>query len=180
MNGNVNDPTTYFQGYKGDSLVLDFGKVTGPYAKLILRDDQKCCDVCIDVQVPDSAGNWQTVEVMHPRDFWSMEAVNLAAYLPRDSDFIIRLLWTAPHRLDYVGLDTSSEAPIKVTSVGPTVAVHSALGNVKAELLLDDEQCVRLVNGQWITFAFRLPDKTRNVCRDFLFCTNGYYYSMVP
>jgi len=68
MNGNVNDASTYFQGYKDDWLILNFGKVTSSYAKLILRDDQKCCDVCINVQVLDSSGNWQTVEVLHPRD----------------------------------------------------------------------------------------------------------------
>jgi len=177
MNGNVNDPSTYFQGYKGDWLVLDFGKVTGPYAKLILRDDQKCCDVCINVQTLDSSGNWQTVEVLHPRDFWGIEAVNMAAYAQGKSDFKVRLLWTATHRLDYVGLDTSAPAQTKVSSVSPTLAVHSTLGDVRAKLLSDDEQCVKLVNGQQITLTFLVPNTPQTLNRDFIFYTNGYYYT---
>jgi hypothetical protein len=177
MNGNVNDPSTYFQGYEGDWLVLDFGKVTGPYAKLILRDDQKCCDVCINVQILDSSGNWQTVEVLHPRDFWGIEAVNMAAYAQGKSDFKVRLLWTATHRLDYVGLDTSPPAQIKVSSISPTLAVHSTLGDVRAKLLSDDEQCVKLVSGQQVTLTFLVPNTTQTLNRDFIFYTNGYYYT---
>jgi len=180
MNGNVNDASTYFQGYKGDWLVLNFGKVTGSYAKLILRDDQKCCDVCINVQVLDSSGNWQTVEVLHPRDFWGMEAVNMAAYVPKTGDFKVRLFWTATHRLDYVGLDTSPLAPVKATTALPALAIHSTKGPVTQKLLYDDENCVKLVNGQQVTLWFTLPSAAQETTRDFILYTDGYYYTITP
>lgn len=180
MDGNVFDPSTYFQGNEGDWLLLDFGRVTTANANLILRDDYKCMDVCINVQVPNVNGSWQTVEVLHPRDSWAIEAVNMTAYLPANNDFIVRLLWTSTHRLDYVGLDTSLPATIQVYSTVPTLAVHSTLGNVTQNLLYDDENCVELVSGQRITLAFAIPNTGRGLIRDFIFYTDGYYYSIDP
>jgi len=178
MNGNVSDSRTYFQGYQGDWLVLNFGRVIGPYAKLILRDDQKCADICINVQILDAEGNWQTVETLHPRDYWAMEAVNLTAYIPANGDFLIRLFWSGIHRLDYVGLDTSSPMQVQVTSRSPALAVHSTLGVVTGKLLYDDENCVELINGQQVALAFIMPNQAQGTTRDFIFYTNGYYYTM--
>jgi len=180
MDGNVSDPATYFHGDKGDWLVLDFGRVTAANAKLILRVDMKSTDVCIDVQVPDADDGWQTVEVLRPRDFWAVEAVNMTAYIPADGDFTVRLLWTATHRLDYVGLDTSSPAQVQVSSVSPILAVHSTMEDVTAKLLYDDENCVKLVNGQQITLAFILPNKVEGTTRDFILYTDGYYCTITP
>jgi hypothetical protein len=179
MDGNVSNPATYFQGNKGDWLLLDFGSVTGAHANLILRDDMKCAE-CIDVQVPSANGGWQTVEVLNPRDFWSMEAVNMTAYLPANGDFVVRLLWTQTHRLDYVGLDSSSQAQVLVNSAPPVLAVHSTLGDVKAKLLYDDGNCVELVNGQQVMLAFVLPNKAQGTARDFILYTDGYYYTITP
>lgn len=180
MDGNVSDPSTYFEGYIDDWLLLNFGNITSSAANLILRDDWKCMDVCINVQVPDGNGIWQTVEVLHPRSFWSMEAVNMTAYIPSSGNFTIRLLWTAPHRLDYVGLDTSAQDQIQVHAVSPKLAVRSNLGNVTADLLYDDETCVELVNGQMLTMKFELPNRPTGMKRDFILFTNGYYYNITP
>jgi parallel beta-helix repeat protein len=177
INGNISDPSTFYQGNKGDWLLLNFGRVTGPHANLVLRDDEKCSE-CIDVQVPNATGGWQTIDVLNPRDFWSMEAVNMSAYLPASGDFIVRLLWTQSHRLDYVGLDTSAPAPAKVISAPPTLAIHSTLGDVTQKLLYDDEQCVQLVNGQNITIWFTLPNQPQGTTRNFILFTDGYYYTI--
>lgn len=178
VNGNVNDPSTYFQGHKDDWLVLNFGTVTAANAKLVLRDDQKCEDPCIDVQLPDQTGEWQTVEVLHPRNFWSMEAVNLTAYVAENGDLRVRLLWTATHRLDFVGLDTSLPARVNVISTPPILAVHSTLGNVRTELIFDDGHYVELVSGQQLTIAFMLPNNVQNTTRDFILYMNGHYYTI--
>lgn len=177
MNGNVSDSSTYYQGNKSDWLLLDFGRVAGPYANLVLRDDQKCAE-CIDVQVPNATCGWQTVDVLNPRDFWSIEAVNMSAYLPANRDFIVRLLWTQSHRLDYVGLDTSAPAPAKLISAPPTLAIHSTMGDVTQKLLYDDEQCVKLVNDQQITAWFTLPIQAQGTTRSFVLFTDGYYYTI--
>jgi hypothetical protein len=178
MNGNVSDSRTYFQGYQGDWLVVNFGRVIGPYAKLILRDDQKCADICINVQTRDASGNWQTVETLHPRDYWAMEAVNLTAHIPANGDFLIRLFWSGIHRLDYVGLDTSSPTQVQVTSRSPALAVHSTLGVVTGKLRYDDENCVELINSQQVALAFIMPNQAQGTTRDFIFYTNGYYYTI--
>lgn len=178
MDGNVSDSATYFQGCQGDWLLLDFGNVTSPTANLILRDDWKCDDVCIDVQIPSGNGEWQTVEVLHPRNFWAIEAVNMSAYLPANGNLLVRLFWTSTHRLDYVGLDTSTQAQTTITSALPALAIHSTMGDVTGKLLLDDENCAELVNGQQITMIFILPNKAQDTTRDFLLYTNGYYYTI--
>jgi hypothetical protein len=175
MDGNVSDLATFFQGNNDDWLIMNFGNLTSPRANLILRDDQKCEDVCINVQVPDSSGSWQTVDVLHPRSFWSMEAVNMTAYIPANGNFTVRLYWTAPHRLDYVGLDISEQAPTQVNSVSPTLAIHSTMGIVTSRLLHDDENCVELVNGQQLGMMFILPNQQTSR-RDFILFANGYYY----
>jgi hypothetical protein len=153
---------------------LDFGSVNGSYANLILRDDWKCPE-CIYVQVPDQGGGWQNVTVLNPRDFWSTEAVDMAAYIPSNADFIVRLYWTQTHRLDFVGLDTSSPAQIQVYSASPLLAIHSNLGVVTSKLLNGDENYVELVNGQQITIAFTLASQAEGTTRDFIFYTDGYY-----
>jgi hypothetical protein len=181
MDGNVSDPYTYYQGFKNDWLLLDFGTVTASHANLILRDDMKCAeDNCIDVQVPDAGGAWRTIEVLNPRDFWSMEAVNLTAYTPANGEFVVRLLWTAPHRLDFVGLDTSLQAQVQVNSAQPKLAVHSTQGIVTPKLLYDDENCVELVNGQQITLWFSVPSQKQATTRSFILYTDGYYYTIEP
>lgn len=180
MNGNISDPATYFQGCDGDWLLLDFGNVTATEANLILRDDQKCMDVCIEVQILNRNGTWQTIDVLHPRSFWGMEAVNMTNYLPNSGDLTIRLLWTAPHRLDYVGLDTSSQASLIINSSTPKMAVHSVQGNVTLKLLYDDESTVELINHQNVTMIFELPKVPQNLRRDFVLFTNGYYYKKTP
>lgn len=181
MDGDVSDPTTYFQGNEGDWLLMNFGRVTAANAKLILRDDQKCSnDFCINVQVPYTNGGWDTVEVLNPRDYWAIEAVNLTAYVPANDDLVVRLLWTASHKLDYVGLDTSPQSQSTVNTVLPILALHSQLGNVTSKLLCDDEESVELVKGQYVTLAFRLANNEQGTARDFIFFSNGYYYTIVP
>ena len=174
MDGNVSMQSTFFQGYAGDWLLLNFGRVTAENAKLILRDDQKCADVCINVQVPDQAGNWQTVEVLHPRDYWAIEAVNLTAHVPANGDFIVRLLWTATHRLDYVGLDTTSQEACEFHQASVFLAVHSTEGNVIRKILENDQIYTELVPGERIQLAFFLPSN-QNQERTFILHTEGHY-----
>lgn len=176
MDGNISDPTTYFQGYTDDWLLLNFGRVTAAEANLILRDDWKCDMICIKVQVPDECGNWQTVAVLYPRNSWAMEAVNLTRYVPANGDFWVRLLWTAPHRLDFVGLDSSEHTQLTVSAASPTLAVHSIIGDVTAILLFDDENCVEITTGEQVALVFTLPTKAPDTAREFILYTNGYYY----
>jgi len=178
MDGDISDPATYFEGYPGDYLVLNFGKIVSDNANLILRDDQKCAvDNCINVQVPDAGGGWRTAEVLSPRDFWSMETVNMTAYVPTDGDFVVRLLWTAPHRLDYVGLDTTPQDSVEINEAHLISAVHSTQGNVKHLLMKNDQTYAELTPGQQILLTFLLPNN-RNEERTFILYTVGHYITI--
>jgi hypothetical protein len=179
MDGNVSDTTTYFEGYPSDYLILNFGKVDAENAKLILRDDMKCMEVCIEVQVPSGSGDWQTVEVLNPRDYWAIEAVNLTAYIPEKGDFTVRLLWTAPHRLDYVGLDTTPQDNFKLHYAILASAIHSTEGNILPKLLLNDSNHAELTPGQQIQLTFQLPNN-RNEERTFILYTEGHYITIAP
>jgi hypothetical protein len=176
--GNVSDLATFFFGVKNDSLLLNFGEFNGSIANLVLRDDWKCDDACIEVQVPDGASGWQTVAVLHPRDYWGMEAVNMTAFLPAEGDFIVRLLWTAPHRLDYVGLDTTGSENFTATTAQLVYAFHSSEGNVLSELSSSDDSYAELVPGQQILLAFSLPNTEAGKTRTFIFHSEGHYFTI--
>jgi hypothetical protein len=147
-------------------------------AKLILRDDMKIADVCIEVQVPSANGGWQTVEVLHPRDFWAIEAVNLSAYIPRNADFLVRLLWTAPHRLDYVGLDTMPQDSYTVRTAKLMRAVHSTEGNILSKVNSDDETYAELTPGQQIWLTFALPSSRPDKATTLMFYAEGHYFTV--
>jgi len=179
MDGNVSDTTTYFEGYPGDYLILNFGKVDAENAKLILRDDMKCMEVCIEVQVPSQTGDWQTVEVLNPRNYWAIEAVDLSEYVVEDEDLLVRLYWTSPHRLDYVGLDTTPQDIFELHYATLISAIHSSEGNVRRRLLENDQTYAELTPGQQIQLTFQLPNN-RNEERTFILYTEGHYSTIAP
>ena len=177
IDGNASDPTTNFEGYPGDYLVLDFGKINAENAKLILRTDMKKMVECILVQIEDSSGEWKTVDVLVPRSYWSMEAVNLAPYINENKNLTVRLFWKYHHRLDYVGLDTTSQDSFECHTATLVSAMHSTEGNVKLKLLEDDQDYSELMPGQQMQLKFLLPDN-QDQQRTFILYTEGNYFRM--
>lgn len=175
MDGNVSDPTTYFFGDPGDYLILNFGHVHSQNAKLIVREDMKKQFECIDVQVKDRYGAWKTIDVLVPREYWSFEAVDLSNYVVANQDLLVRLYWKYRHKVDYVGLDTSSQANIKVREAKLLSAIHSkTLEDVKTKLTYSDKEYATLLPGQQIELQFALL-KDPEDDRDFLFVSKGHY-----
>ncbi|MCL6577920.1 MAG: hypothetical protein K6T73_00850 [Candidatus Bathyarchaeota archaeon] len=177
MDGNVDDPSTYFYGETGDYLVLNFGKVNSPNAKLILRSDMKCMECCIDVQVLSSEEVWQTVVIVAPRANWSFEAINLSPYVVEGKDLMVKLLWTSPHRLDYVRLDTTEQANIEIHEAKMIWAIHSVMGSVGWKLLQGDNIYAELIPAQHIKLAFILPDYLQGK-RTFFLAVEGKYFTI--
>jgi len=177
MDGNVSDPTTYFYGETGDYLVLNFGLIDSEHAKLILRDDMKCPLCCIEVQVLSNNDEWQTVTVLAPRAYWSIEAVNLSPYIIEDQEFMVRLAWTTPHRLDYVGLDTTEQDDYELHQATLVSAIHSTQGNVRWKLIKNDGKHAELIPDEQIQLLFRLPNNERET-RTFILYTEGHYYTI--
>jgi len=69
---------------------------------------------------------------------------------------------------------------VKVTTASPTRAIQPTKGDVTQKLLYDDENCVKLVNGQQVTLWFSLPNTAQKTTRDFILYTDGYYYTITP
>lgn len=178
MDGNVSDPTTYFYGTTGDYLILNFGQIDSENAKLILRDDMKSHEICIHVQIKNAEGEWETSVIVSPRDYWATEAVDLSEYLVQSEDFMVRLVWTSPHRLDYVGLDTTPQASITKTYTRPISAIHSIEGDVTNELFFNDQVYAELVPGEQIQLIFTLPNTPQTKTRTIILYTNGHYYTL--
>lgn len=177
MDGNVSDPATYFQGYPGDYLTLNFGEVNSNTAKLIVRDDQKKADECILVQIMNGDGSWQTVETLVPRADWSMEAVNLSPYVVQGQDLWVRLYWKYRHRLDFVGLDMTPQDDYEIRYGNLVSATHSTQGDVKPLLLYSDNLYTELIPGQQIQLEFTLPNN-QSPARTYVFYTKGHYYTI--
>lgn len=177
IDGNISDPSTYFYGFPGDYLILNFGQINSENAKLIIRDDMKKMDECILVQVKDGNSNWQTVEVLTPRAYWSIEAVNLAAYVVKGQDFMVRLYWKNPHRIDYVGLDTTKQDDYQIRYANIVSATHSTDGDVRALLIESDNRYTELVPDQQIQLTFTLPQNTKQA-RTYILYTKGHYTNL--
>lgn len=177
MDGDVSNPATFFYGNASDHLVLNFDQVNSDNAKLILRDDMKSDEVCIDIQVLNRAGQWQTVTTVTPRSYWAVEGVDLSRYVVRNRDFKVRLLWTSPHRLDFAGLDTTRQANYQVTYATLVSATHSTQGNVTSLLAANDNTYAKLIPGQQIQIDFALPDNQRQA-RTYILYTEGHYITI--
>ena len=177
MDGNLSDPTTFFQGTEDDYLLLNFGQVNSEDAKLIVRNDMYCCVKCINVQVMDSNGEWQTVAVIASRTYWAVEGVDLSPYVVEGRDLLVRLGWTMPHKLDYVGLDTTKQDDCELCEANLVSATHSTQGDVKALLLEGDDTHAEIVPGQQIELKFTLPDNSKQA-RTYIFYTKGHWYTI--
>ena len=177
IDGNVSDPTTYFYGQPGDSLTLNFGQVGSDIAKLIMRVDMLKEKECIDVQVLNNDGNWQTVDTVLPRDYWSTVGVNLSSYVVEGRDLMVRLLWKEPHRLDFVGLDTTPQATTSIKSGVLVSATHSVKGDVTSSLRYSDDNYAELLPGEGIELGFILPRQTMEA-RDYIIMFEGHYFTI--
>jgi hypothetical protein len=167
----------YYQGFPDDYLLLDFGNLSiREGAKLVMRADALCKD-SIHVQILNETGEWQTVAKIIPRAYWATEIVNLAPYLPNStSNLQIRLYFTAFHKLDYVGLDTTPQADVTTRQAILISAMHSEQGSVTLKLLFNDQKYAELVPNQQISLLFAMPRKQNpTTTTTLIFYTEGHY-----
>ena len=169
----------YYEGNDGDHLVLDFPDLDiSDGAKLVLRTDLLPVRMkwSIRIQTHNSEGEWETVAEVHPRVNWATQIVDLSHCLPdADDELKVRLYFTANHKIDYVGLDTSKQSDIRVRYASLVSATHSKKGNVKLELLKDDDMYADLFPSEQIRLAFALPKNSRD-STTFIIYLKGYYH----
>ncbi|MDF1538656.1 MAG: hypothetical protein P1Q69_07120 [Candidatus Thorarchaeota archaeon] len=164
----------YFHGFPGDILYLTFTRpATSSPLKLVMRADMKT-PFSIEVQVPYSDG-WITYAVVHPREAWAYEVVDLTPLTEEWSGNIeVRLVWTAEHKLDYVGLDTSVTQVLSIRSVNLKRATNSNGDDITRLLRKTDTKYAELLPGNYINLCFRMHEPNYEKFT-FLLKSQGHY-----
>jgi hypothetical protein len=173
----------YYEGYNGSYITLNFGDElnVSQGAKLVLRTDAYLVKDSIHIQVQNENGQWKDVASVIPRAYWSTDIIDMSNYLPScsNTELKVRLYFTANHKIDYVGLDTTPQASVKTYEANLTSAIHSTQGNVKPLLMKNDQTYAELTPGQQIQLTFLLPNN-RNEERTFILYTEGHYSTIAP
>jgi len=116
----------------------------------------------------------------YPRMEWSTSAYDLSGYMTTSQK--VRLYITSCHEgkyhvIDYVGLDTASQASTSVNILSAKSAVHSINGDVLDLIISSDDIYASMTPSETIAFAFDVPNLAGEV-RDFVFISEGYYVPM--
>jgi phosphoenolpyruvate carboxylase len=173
----------YYEGYNGSYITLNFGDElnVSQGAKLVLRTDAYLVKDSIHIQVQNENGQWKDIASVIPRAYWSTDIIDMSNYLPScsNTELKVRLYFTANHKIDYVGLDTTSQASVKTYEANLTSAIHSTQGNVKPLLMKNDQTYAELIPGEQIQLTFRLPNN-QNQERTFILYAEGHYSTIAP
>ncbi len=170
----------YYQGYNGSYVTLTFASTdVSNGVKLIVREDDPLRHPWLKspvyVQVLNATGEWDTVAVFHTRTYWATDIINMTGYLPdSEGNLKVRLCFVSNDKIDYVGLDTTSQASIEIHQADLISAFHSTQGNVKPLLIKNDQTYAELIPGELIQLTFLLPNN-QNEERAFILYTEGYY-----
>jgi len=182
-----------FQGYNDDYIVLDFsGLDITNGATFVLRvqgflmnsdtgaGESTSASPGVHVQTQDANGDWVTRNEFYPRWEWSTSAYDLNGYMTTSQK--VRLYITSCHEgkyhvIDYVGLDTASQASTTVNILSATSAIHSVNGDVLDSTSNSDDIYASMTPMESTAFAFDVPVPAGEV-RDFVFVSEGYYVPM--
>jgi len=167
----------YYEGYNGSYLLLSFGEVTAENAKLVMRADRPPLKESVHIQVLNSTENWVDVASIIPRTYWATEIIDLSGYLPSTGEFKVRLYFTDKHKVDFVGLDTTTQTEIDVEEAVLLLAYHSDDGDVTTKLQADDDVYAELVPEQQITLLFAATTQGGEQ-RTFIIYVKGYYITI--
>ncbi len=167
----------FFEGFAGDWLVLDFGKVNAAnhvYFKAV-SDIKQAPVASILVQVLTD-GSWQDAGSIHPRALWATDLVDLSEYLKRGRDGVtVRLFWTAHHKIDYAGLVREVPARMHVGICPLAVAVHSRLGTVTGQLKMADRSYGELIPQDTLQLEFSVSALRGGMKRAYVLASAGHY-----
>ena len=169
--------TSCYEGYNGSYLLLNFGEVTAENAKLVMRADRPPLKESVHIQVLNSTDNWVDVVSIIPRTYWATEIIDLPSYLSSTGEFKVRLYFTDSHKVDFVGLDTTTQAEIDVEQALLLLAYHSEDGLVTSKLRTDNDVYAELVPGQQITLLFAATTQNAEQ-RTFIIYVKGYYITL--
>jgi hypothetical protein len=169
----------YYEGNAGDSILIDFGNLdVSKGSKLVLRTDY-CpfpCKSPYSVHILNATGSWIDAASIIPRMYWSTDIVDLSNYLPDGNGEVkLKLYFTATHKIDYVGMDTTKQGKFELSNANLVTAIHNQAGDVKELLQNSDNLRVELLPGDYVTLRFNAP-QLREEERDFIIILEGHYF----
>jgi hypothetical protein len=182
-NSDWYNPAAYFQAERGDSLTIEFPRISNRQAErcLLVVVDPSHSLVCGCVEKEGSIHikiGTKTVAVLHGRENFYPEVADLTEWLEilRKQDRIsLRLEFTAHHSISFIGLDVSEPILFQKKECVLTQASHSLLRDVTT-ILRQDNTSVRLYPGESIELKFSPPElpKTGNKVSYILY-SKGFY-----
>ena len=176
------DPNENYYGKAGDYLILNFGKIPNKDngARIIMRTDLKCpvpyTNSSLHVYILNDRSKWKEIGVVHPHQEWDEWIVPIPESNLKEisNDLKVKVEWTQPHKLDFIGLDNSERSPIVVSELPLVKAMHSKNGNVLDLLIRADKKNAITKMGDEISLEFESLSKP-TAERSFIFVSAGKY-----
>lgn len=80
--------------------------------------------------------------------------------------------------LDFAGIDYSNNENFTATVVEPTLAINSDSKNEKQILLSSDKQYAHLINDEFISFKYLIPQLINQTEASYFLVSSGYYHTL--
>jgi hypothetical protein len=185
---NWRNPRESYFAQPGDYLEVEFEKMEASCLKLIIvdpRDDEEWLYLAGKVHQSIHVklffeGKYHEVGVLHTRDKFYPEIVDLSPYLIHlkgERNIKIKLEFTAPHKICCIALDVSPSIAVKEETSYLASAVHDRIGDVTATLKINNQQYISLFPGECIELMFDVgKEKHLNGFKaSYVLFSRGYY-----
>lgn len=128
------------------------------------------------IHILNASGGWIDVASVIPRMYWSTDIVDLSDYLPDGNGEVkLKLYFTATHKIDYVGMDTTKQGEFQPSYAILVTAIHNQAGDVKELLEDSDNLRAELLPGDYVTLQFTAL-QLQEEKRDFIIILEGHYF----
>ncbi len=181
------DVKEFYQAKPGDCLYLEFKRPNSSARLLILdptdlgegrkylaSNDQAKTSIYIHLFVESK---WKCINVFHTRTNFYLDIVDLTPHLFNIKDkLIVKLEFTAFHKVAFVGLDVTPFVKIRVREYQIIQAIHSKLGDVTETLRRENNEYVKLSPMEEIELNFPVPTPpTSKKQLTYILMSKGYY-----
>jgi hypothetical protein len=174
-------------------MVLNFGDVAHPNGVRIVAQTapstQEWCCPGKDPKVPwefheppdfnklaPSRGDSQAKVRLQPRERQATIAADISALIPEDgSDARFSIKFSCGAQIDFIGVDTSEQVPVRMVKLPLVSAVHSKHGDVTNKIADADGDYAEIIPGEHIELAFEYPEPEPGLERDFVIISRGHY-----
>ncbi len=176
------------EGYDGDYIIMDFGRITAQHTKLLIRSDVKPGsggifpytnpeneNKGITISIKSKNDTWVNISHFYPREKWYTDVFVLDPYLSNASQPLqIAIGWLDYHKIDWVALDTTSDAPVDINNYYPINCVFKE-NNITQKISNVDGDAVILVPRESVCVEFPYEEPKTAMVRDIIFVSTGRY-----